>query len=151
MRDCRIGHELICQCTKSWKSRNSPANKARSTRCAVCSLQSAFYYDRFPMLSTWFTRTSGNVSQNMELLSLRSTSWGVLIARVMMNMLAIRFFPVMLETEESISEIDGHHLLQGASDLWSCNETGSWQFEVTGALWYGIVWLYNFAVQVISL
>ena len=35
----------------------------------------------------------------------------------MMNMLAIRFFPVMLETEESISEIDSHHLLQGASDL----------------------------------
>ena len=56
------------------------------------------------------------------------------------------FFPVMLETEESISEIDSHHLLQEASDLWSCNETGSWQFEVTGALWYGIVWLYNFAV-----
>ena len=47
------------------------------------------------------------------------------------------FFSVMLETEESISEIDSHHLLQEASDL--CNETGSWQFEVTGTLCYGIV------------
>ena len=126
--------------------KKSKFSSEQSAVYTVCSLQSAFYYDRFPMLSTWFARTSGNVSQNMELLSLRSTSWGVLIARVMMNMLAIRFFPVMLETEESISEIDSHHLLQEASDLWSCNETGSWQFEVTGALWYGIVWLYNFAV-----
>ena len=53
------------------------------------------------------------VSQNMELLSLLSTSRVVLTARVMMNMLAIRyFFSLMLETEESTSEIDSHHILQ---------------------------------------
>ena len=50
------------------------------------------------------------VSQNMEPLSLLSTSRGVLTARVMMNMLAIRYFSLMLETEESISEIDSHHI-----------------------------------------
>ena len=37
------------------------------------------------------------VSQNMEPLSLLSTSRGVLTARVMMNMLAIRYFFLMLE------------------------------------------------------
>ena len=57
------------------------------------------------------------VSQNMEPLSLLSTSRGVLTARVMMNMLAIRYFFLMLETEESISEIDSHHILQEASEL----------------------------------
>ena len=58
------------------------------------------------------------VSQNMEPLSLLSTSRGVLTAWVMMNMLAIRyFFFVMLEAEESISEIDSHHILQEASEL----------------------------------
>ena len=58
------------------------------------------------------------VSQNMEPLSLLSTSRGVLTARVVMNMLAIRyFFFLMLETEESISEIDSHHILQEASEL----------------------------------
>ena len=51
------------------------------------------------------------VSQNMKPLSLLSTSRGVLTARVMMNMLAIRYFFLMLETEESISEIDSHHIL----------------------------------------
>ena len=48
------------------------------------------------------------VSQNMKPLSLLSTSQGVLTARVMMNMLAIRYFFLMLETEESISEIDNN-------------------------------------------
>ena len=57
------------------------------------------------------------VSQNMEPLSLLSTSRGVLTARVMMNMLAIRYFSFMLETEESVSEIDSHHILQEASEL----------------------------------
>ena len=53
------------------------------------------------------------VSQNMDSLSLRSTSQGVLNARVMIN---------MLETEESISEIDGHHILQEVSELRSFTE-----------------------------
>ena len=53
----------------------------------------------------------------MESLSLRSTSRGVLTARVIMNMLAIRYFFLKLETEESISEIDSHHILQEASEL----------------------------------
>ena len=57
------------------------------------------------------------VSQNMEPLSLLSISRGVLTARVMMNMLAILYFFLMLETEESISEIDSHHILQEASEL----------------------------------
>ena len=55
------------------------------------------------------------VSQNME--SLLSASRGVRTAWVMMNMLAIRYFFLMLETEESISEIDSHHILQEASEL----------------------------------
>ena len=29
----------------------------------------------------------------------------------------------MLETEESVSEIDSHYILQEASELWSCNKT----------------------------
>ena len=49
-------------------------------------------------------------------LSLRSTSRGV-----MMKMLAIRYFFLMLETEELISEIGSHHILREASELWSCN------------------------------
>ena len=57
------------------------------------------------------------VSQNMEPLSLISTSLGVLTARVMMNMLAIQYFFLTLETEESISEIDSHHILQDVSEL----------------------------------
>ena len=57
------------------------------------------------------------ISQNMEPLSLLSTSGCVLTARVMMNMLAIRYFSLMLETEESVSEIDSHHILQEASEL----------------------------------
>ena len=52
------------------------------------------------------------VSQNMEPLSLLSTSRGVLTARVMMSMLAIRYFFLMLETEESISEVDIHHIFE---------------------------------------
>ena len=31
------------------------------------------------------------------------------------------FFSLMLETEESISETDSHHIFQEASELWSCN------------------------------
>ena len=69
---------------------------------------------------TRFVRTLGNgsvVSQNMEPFFLLSTSRGILTARVMMNMLAIQFFFLMLETKESISEIDNHHILQEASEL----------------------------------
>ena len=57
------------------------------------------------------------VSQNMEPLSLRSTSRGVRNAWVMMNMPAIRYFFLMLETEKLISEIDIDHILQEASEL----------------------------------
>ena len=57
------------------------------------------------------------ISQNMEPLSLRSTSRGVRNARVMMNMPAIRYFFLMLETEKLISEIDIDHILQEASEL----------------------------------
>ena len=57
------------------------------------------------------------VSPNMKLLSLLSTSRSELTAWVMMNMLAIRHFFLMLETEKSISEIDSHHILQEASEL----------------------------------
>ena len=57
------------------------------------------------------------VSPNMKLLSLLSASRSELTARVMMNMLAIRHFFLMLETEKSISEIDSHHILQEASEL----------------------------------
>ena len=53
------------------------------------------------------------VSQNMEPLSLRSTSRGVRNARVMVNMPPIRYFL----PEESISETDNDHILQEASEL----------------------------------
>ena len=54
----------------------------------------------------------------MDPRSLRSTSRGVLTARVMMNMLAIRqIIFLRLETEESISEIDSRHILEEASEL----------------------------------
>ena len=33
-------------------------------------------------------------------------------------------FFLMLETEELISEIGSHHILQEASELWSCNYKG---------------------------
>ena len=53
------------------------------------------------------------VSQNMEPLSPLSTSRGVLTARVIMNILTYvhtyDIFFLMLETEESVSEIDSHH------------------------------------------
>ena len=52
------------------------------------------------------------VSQNMEPLSLLSTSRGI-----MMNMLAIRYFFLMLETEKLISKIGIHQILQEASEL----------------------------------
>ena len=57
------------------------------------------------------------VSQNMEPLSLRSTSLGVRNAQVMMNMPTIRYFFLMLETEKLIPEIDIDHILQEAPEL----------------------------------
>ena len=68
------------------------------------------FYPIRPNFRKWF------VSHNIEPLSLRSTSWGV-----MMNMLAMRYFFLRLETEELISEIGSHNILQEASELWSCN------------------------------
>ena len=53
----------------------------------------------------------------MKPLSLRSASRGALTAQVMMNMLAVQLFFLMLETEESVSEIDSHYILQEASEL----------------------------------
>ena len=44
------------------------------------------------------------------------------------------FFFLMLETEELITKIGSLHILQEASELWSCNETGFWQFDLTSAL-----------------
>ena len=52
------------------------------------------------------------VSQNMEPLSLRSTSRGVV-----MNMLRYDIFFLILETEELISKIGSHPILQEASEL----------------------------------
>ena len=54
------------------------------------------------------------VSQNMEPFSLLSS---VLTAWFMMKMLAMRYFFLMLENEESICEIDSNHILQEASEL----------------------------------
>ena len=53
----------------------------------------------------------------MKPLSLRPASRGVLTAQVMMNMLAVQLFFLMLETEESVSKIDSHYILQEASEL----------------------------------
>ena len=77
------------------------------------------------MLSTRFVRTSGNnfncltktwshslLSQHLEAYLLLGLWW---------TCLRYDIFFLMLETEESISEIDGHHILQETSGLWSCN------------------------------
>ena len=89
------------------------------------------------MLSARFARTSGNnfncitkhgailFSQHLEAYLLLGLWWTCLWYDI---------FFLMLETEELISEIDSRHTLQEASELWSCNETGSWQFELTSAL-----------------
>ena len=75
------------------------------------------------MLSTRFVRTSGNglshktwsdflFAQYVEAYLLLGLSW---------TRLRCDNFFLMLETEQSISEIDSHHILQEASELWSCN------------------------------
>ena len=81
-------------------------------------------YQRYVFtLSTRFVRTSGNggshktwshflFNQHLE---------AYLLLQVMMNMLAVQLFFLMLETEESVSEIDSHYILQEASELWSCD------------------------------
>ena len=82
----------------------------RELHCLVMVLFSAMF-SCFLLDSYELQEIISIVSQNMEPLSLLSTSRGVLTARVMMNMLAVRYFFLMLETEESISEIDSHHIL----------------------------------------
>ena len=84
--------------------------------CLVMVLFSAMF-SCFQLDSFELPEMVSIVSPNMKLLSLLSTSRSELTARVMMNMLAIRHFFLMLETEESISEIDSHHILQEASEL----------------------------------
>ena len=84
--------------------------------CLVMALFSAMF-SCFLLDSYELQEIISIVSQNMEPLSLISTSLGVLTARVMMNMLAIQYFFLKLETEESISEIDSHHILQDVSEL----------------------------------
>ena len=75
------------------------------------------------MLSTRFVRTSENglshktwsdflFAQYVEAYLLLGLSW---------TRLRCDNFFLMLETEQSISEIDSHHILQEASELWSCN------------------------------
>ena len=84
--------------------------------CSVTVLFSAMF-SCFLLDSYELQEIISIVSQNMEPLYLISTSLGVLTARVMMNMLAIQYFFLTLETEESISEIDSHHILQDVSEL----------------------------------
>ena len=73
------------------------------------------------MLSTRFVRISGNgfnCFQNMEPPSLRSTSRGGLNSRVYDERACDTMIVFLrLETEESISEIDSHHILQEACEL----------------------------------
>ena len=83
------------------------------------------------MFSTGFVRTLGN--------GLSHKKWShFLVAYLLLELwwTCLRYdnFFLMLETEESISEVDSHHILQEASELWSCNLTGSWQFELTSTL-----------------
>ena len=72
---------------------------------------SLFSHGTFRRFSTRFVRTSGN---GLNCLTKHGATFSSLnISRctycsVMMNMLAIRYF--FLETEESISEIDSHHI-----------------------------------------
>ena len=63
------------------------------------------FYPIRPNFRKWF------VSHNIEPLSLR------FLFGVMMNMLAMRYFFLRLETEELISEIGSHNILQEASEL----------------------------------
>ena len=88
----------------------------RELHCLVMVLFSAMF-SCFLLDSFELPEMVSIVSPNMKLLSLLSASRSELTARVMMNMLAIRHFFLMLETEKSISEIDSHHILQEASEL----------------------------------
>ena len=83
---------------------------------------SLFSHDTFQryvfMLSTRFVRTSGN--------GLCHKTWSHFLFAQHLEALwwtCLRYdiFSLMLETEESVSEIDSHHILQEASELWSCN------------------------------
>ena len=70
------------------------------------------------MLSTRFVRTSGN--------GLSHKTWSHFLFAQHLEALwwtCLRYdiFFLMLETEELISKIGSHHILQEASELWSCN------------------------------
>ena len=90
------------------------------------------------MLSARFARTSGNnfncITKHGAILSSLNISRRTYCSGYDEHACDTIFFFLMLETEELISEIDSRHTLQEASELWSCNETGSWQFELTSAL-----------------
>ena len=73
------------------------------------------------MLSTWFFRTSGNdfnclIKHGATLSSLNISRNTYCSGYDEHTCDTIFFFP-MLETEESISEINCHHILQEASEL----------------------------------
>ena len=103
------------------------------------------------MLSTRFVRTSGN--------SLSHKTWihflfaQHLKAYLMLGLweTCLRYdnFFLMLETEESISEIDGHHILQEASELRSLTELNGvlaiWAHKHAGNY---VVCVNNFCLQV---
>ena len=72
----------------------------------------AFYLIR-SNLRKWF------VSQIMDSLPFAQHLEAYLMLGLWLTCLRYDDFFLMLETEESISEIDGHHILQEASELWS--------------------------------
>ena len=75
------------------------------------------------MLSTPFVRTSRNGSSHKTWSNFRFARH--LEAHLMIGLwwTCLRYdnFFLMLETEESISEIDSLHIFQEPSELWSCN------------------------------
>ena len=76
------------------------------------------------MLSTRFVRTSGNnfncLTKHLAALFFQHLE-AYLLHGLWWTCLQYDVFFLMLETEESVSEIDSHHILQEASELWSCN------------------------------
>ena len=84
------------------------------------------------MLSTRFVRTSGNnfncLTKHGATLSSLNISRRTYCSGYDEHACDTIFFFLMLETEESISEIDSHHILREASELWLCNLKKAWQF-----------------------
>ena len=73
------------------------------------------------MFSTWFVRTLRNgLSQKTWSLFLFAQHLEAYLIGLWWTCLRYDNFFLMLETEKSISEIDSHHTLQEASELWSC-------------------------------